>query len=642
MHANGRISLIIRVSLLTVLLAVFAAAPGFAQPTPPAEDPPTADQPEIAPPADNRVAPPPSAPETKPEAKPEASSEPTPEAKPDADPPELAEDEKKRLAQGRCETPRQAWMQFLYWQFQAGGDTDRRAAACFDTASLAVAGDAPKLARRFLAILDNRNAFIHPELISDDPSYADDQGNHIYLDAIANDKLGGGIAVEKRGKQWLFTPNTLERIDAMYKDAGLAGWVETYLPAWAQGTVLGIEAWKYLAVLLLIFLALTLQRIAVFAIGRYAKRIVARGKFKFLETAVSRADRPIGGLVMAGVFYVGFPMLLFPIRIQRIALVATKALAAYSIVWLAYRLIDVLTRFWTDKADATESKLDDQLVPLIGKTLKVFVSIVGGIFIMQNLDVNVGSLLTGLGLGGLAFALAAKDTIANFFGSLMIFIDKPFQIGDWVVIGKTEGIVEEVGFRTSRVRTFYNSLVTVPNSLVTNAMIDNYGARTYRRYVTTLSLCYDTPPDKIEAFCEGVRGIIRANEDMRHDYYIVEFKEFGGSGLEIMVYCFMIARDWNHELRTRHNLNLDVIRLADRLGVAFAFPTQTIHVETQAKPGESRVSHGGPQTTEELGEIIDGFAPGGSLGMPKGKLITRGYDCGIDGITTTGGAGEDG
>src|SRR5690606_24921192 len=140
------------------------------------------------------------------------------------------------------------------------------------------------------------------------------------------------------------------------------------------------------------------------------------------------------------------------------------------------------------KAESTDSKLDDQLVPLLRKAMKIFVVLVGALFLLQNLDVNVASLVAGLGIGGVAVALAAKDTIANFFGSLMIFIDRPFQIGDWVKIGETEGIVEVVGFRSTRVRTFYNSLVTVPNAHFTEAAIDNLGMREYRRTSTVLNL----------------------------------------------------------------------------------------------------------------------------------------------------------
>ena len=313
-------------------------------------------------------------------------------------------------------------------------------------------------------------------------------------------------------------------------------------------------------------------------------------------------------------------------KISRVILVATQALAAYSIVWLAYRLIDVLIDWLDSKAAETETKLDDQLIPLLRKTLKVFTAVIGTIFILQNFNVDVGSLLAGLGLGGLAFALAAKDTVANFFGSLVIFIDKPFQIGDWVVIGGVEGVVEEVGFRTTKVRTFYNSLVTVPNAQMTNVSIDNYGMRQYRRYKTNLGLTYDTPPEKVQAFCEGVRAIIAGLPGMRKDYYLVEFREFGATSLDIFLYCFMEVPDWNAELRTRTNLNLEIMRLAENLGVSFAFPTQTIHVETMAR--ESDIPQPKSLTTEQLVQVINDFGPGGTLARPRAVTLSKGYDPG--------------
>ena len=297
-------------------------------------------------------------------------------------------------------------------------------------------------------------------------------------------------------------------------------------------------------------------------------------------------------------------------------------------VWLCYRLIDVLALWMDAKADSTETKLDYQLVPLITKTLKVFVALLGGIFVLQNLSVDVGSLLAGVGLGGLAFALAAKDTVANFFGSVMIFIDKPFQIGDWIVIGGVEGTVEEVGFRTTRVRTFYNSLVTVPNATITNTNVDNYGMRKYRRYSTTLGLSYDTPVPKVQAFCETVRSLISGMPGMRKDYYLVEFHSFGDSTLNIMLYCFMICKDWNEELRIRTHLNLEIMRIAQELGVSFAFPTQTLHVDTLAASGAHNASHSGPSKPKELAAVVDGFNKDGSLQNHRGSGTGDRYDCG--------------
>jgi len=239
------------------------------------------------------------------------------------------------------------------------------------------------------------------------------------------------------------------------------------------------------------------------------------------------------------------------------------------------------------RAELSEGKLDDALVPLIPKTLKIFITVAGFVFIANNLNMDVTGLLAGLGLGGLAFALAAKDMVQNLFGSVTVLMDRTFTVGDWVVVDDVEGSVERIGFRSTRIRTFYNSLVTVPNSRFITASVDNMGARRYRRLSCKLSLTYDTPPDRIEAFCEGVRELVRQHPYMRKDYYQVYLNELAASSLDVLLYVFWATPDWNTELRERHRLLLDILRLASRLGVEFAFPTQTIHMkseETDALP----------------------------------------------------------
>ncbi|HUH01867.1 MAG TPA: mechanosensitive ion channel family protein, partial [Kofleriaceae bacterium] len=458
-------------------------------------------------------------------------------------------------------------------------------------------------------------------------------GLHRYHDPVAAAQIDQPIYVVKVGDRWLFSRDTLAGVPDM--GPPLSGTLRRILPDWSRKTFIGVELWSYGGIVLLIFVALLFQKLMVFIIGTYLRRLLGTNKFVYLGTALRRADRPIGGLVMALVFYIGFPMLLFPVRASELALISTQALAAYSGVWLAYRLIDVLSDFMAAKAEKTDTKLDDQLVPLVTKTLKVFVAVVGGIFILQNMSVDVGSLLTGLGLGGLAFALAARDTVANFFGSVMIFLDKPFQIGDWIVMSGTEGVIEEVGFRTSRVRTFYNSVVTVPNGMVVNQIVDNYGRRQYRRYTATLGLTYGTPPEKVEAFCEGVRAIIAGMPGMRKDYYLVEFKDFGASALEIMLYCFMVAPSWNDELRTRSRLNLEIMKLAQELGVSFAYPTQTLHIETLPNPGEARPQHKGSSDRERLTGVVDQFhAP------RRPADVSRGYYCDSKKVQAGDGEGE--
>ncbi len=312
-------------------------------------------------------------------------------------------------AQGQCKTPRQAWLQLLYW-LQKEHYEPAKAARCFDTSRLADPADAPELAAQLIQVLDANGWYIKPDELPTEPDYLDPgRRTSTYEDAAVH---GKGILLYKRGGRWLFTPDTLAKVPELYP--GITVRVVGSLPRWFRSAFVGVEVWKFFGVLVLAFIAFLVQKLAVFVIQRYLRRLVSRTNLHYLREAVQKADRPIGGLAMAAVFYLGFPNLLFPAAVAKIALLATQALAAYSMVWLAYRLIDVLQMWLESKAERTDTKLDDQLVPLVTKSMKVFVSVVGGIFVLQNLDVDVSSLLAGLGLGGLAFALAAKDTVANF------------------------------------------------------------------------------------------------------------------------------------------------------------------------------------------------------------------------------------
>ncbi|GAG38726.1 unnamed protein product, partial [marine sediment metagenome] len=221
--------------------------------------------------------------------------------------------------------------------------------------------------------------------------------------------------------------------------------------------------------------------------------------------------------------------------------------------------------------------------------------------------------------------LAAKDTIANLFGSFTIFLDRPFQIGDWVIIDGTEGTVEDVGFRSTRIRTFYKSLVTLPNSNVAAATIDNMGKRNYRRINLVLGLTYDTPPERMQAFVEGIRAVLQANPRIWHDSYEVYFNNFGDSSLDVLVYCFLNVPSWSEELRQRHNVLMEFLRLASELGVSFAFPTQSLYVESMP---DADATAPAALSNEELTDKVSNFGPGGRMARPAGVRLTHGFDPG--------------
>lgn len=397
------------------------------------------------------------------------------------------------------------------------------------------------------------------------------------------------------------------------------------LPPAFQKEMFGIAIWQILGVLLLIFISLLTQKLILFFITSKIRTLVGKILPRF-QSAIDKGAKPISGLVIAMIFWIGFPSLGFSSSVEAVIRLAIRVLAVASGVWFFYRQADVLSEYLAEKASKTTTKLDDQLVPLLRRTLKTFVIVIGCLFILQNLNLDVGSLLAGLGLGGLAFALAAKDTLANFFGAITIFIDRPFQIGDWVIIDKIEGTVEDVGFRTTRIRTFYNSLITIPNATLTGTAVDNLGARRYRRIKTYLSLTYDTPPEKIQAFVEAVRAIIKAHPDTRKDFYEIHFNQYGSHSLDILLYCFLEVPTWSAELTARHEIFLSILRLAHDLGVEFAFPTQTIHVDSF--PEKTSRNNIKLKNREELIATIQSFGPQGSASNPKGELLTHGFFAG--------------
>lgn len=402
---------------------------------------------------------------------------------------------------------------------------------------------------------------------------------------------------------WLFSSRTIEKIpaifDAMTLDEALdpengdvvalptSVQLRAKMPSvLKQGFLL--EYWQWIGLFLIIVVGSIADKVLAWIlrinVSRWQK---SHPSFEALDSNVLR---PLGLMAMALMWWSGLNMLGLPDTALVILLVAVKLLVSLSGIWSAFRIVDIFDALWANKAARTDNKFDDLLVPMLSKSLKVFVVVIGIVFAADNLNIDVTSLLAGLGLGGLAFALAAKDLLGNFFGSVTVLLDRPFSIGDWVVIGDIEGTVEQVGFRSTRVRTFYNSLVTMPNSILTTTKIDNMGARRFRRMKQVLSVTYDTSPEKIEAFCEGIRKIIQLHPYMRKDYYQVYFNEYGAASLNVLVYVFWATPDWSMELRERHRFLLDILRLAKQLDVEFAFPTQTLYL----KQGDTAQTAAGP------------------------------------------------
>ncbi len=514
--------------------------------------------------------------------------------------------------------PQRAVHTFLHWQLKGHQQLDLVVLPM----ALAEGNDEEKieLASQLLKVLDARGLFVDYDIIPSDPHYADSlsgKKQYILFDELPE------VYVAKYGDEWLFSEATIEQIPALYRST-FSTFMEAVLdvlPEWSKNDWFGVALWQYAAIFLWIFIGFFLRRLFEFVLNNYIRRITKRTSFTWDDDLMNGVERPIGFIVMMLFFMITYTNLQLSVTVNLYLPKLLDILISVGFIWLFYNLSDVLAKYLGVITSKTENKLDDQLIPLIRKTLRFFIVTMGIILILQNNGYNVASLIAGLGIGGLAVALAARDTLANFFGSITIFLDRPFRIGDWIKIGGVEGIVEEVGFRSTRVRTFYNSLVSLPNSNVANTHIDNYGLRKYRRLKTNLGLTYSTTPEQMEAFVEGLKGIVKANKNFRQDYFEIHFNSFGASSLDILVYVFFDVPSWSDELQQRHNFLLEILRLAQELGVEFAYPTQTLHVDSFFKDEPRKI--GVSKTEEELATGVFEFGPGGKKGKPDGLKIYK-------------------
>jgi MscS family membrane protein len=429
-------------------------------------------------------------------------------------------------------------------------------------------------------ILNGEGIYIEMDDIPKDPYYLDSASSrHRY---ILTGKFPE-IYLSKQNNKWVYSKSSVRNISRIHQRVFPFGSDKLLeiLPRMGQSKYLGLYTWQIIGILIIILLSFIVhqlfsflfERIIIVLLNRYGYKEIAHGLIKPIA-------KPISYLVIFPILIILVPVLQLPVLLSKYIILALKALWPIFLTVVFYRLVDILGEYMFKAAKKTESTLDDQLVPLIRKVLKTFVIVIGALFVLINLDISIIPFITGLSIGGLAFALAAQDTIKNFFGSLMIFIDKPFQVGQWITSGDIDGEVEEVGLRSTRVRTFRNSLIYVPNGILADRTIDNHGLRTYRRFYTTLAITYDTPPRLIEIFIEGLNKIVAEHPHTRKDKYHIFMNEFGDFSLNIMFYIFFVAPNWALELQYRHEIILKILELAEKLNVRFAFPTSTLHMET--------------------------------------------------------------
>lgn len=357
-----------------------------------------------------------------------------------------------------------------------------------------------------------------------------------------------------------------------------------------------VESYLWFAGILivgLIFKKLITQAVSWIAyrlIKKYSKGIT----FNDFKTLLIK---PGNLVILLIVLYLAFDRLSFPSHwnldpvdkpgLRSSIFILFQMLITGAFAWTILRFIDFIGLILLKRAETTESKLDDQFVPYIKSGLKIIVFILALFFILGFIfKVNIVALVGGLGIGGLALALASKETVENLFGSFTIFFDKPFTVGDQVKVGNVEGFVESIGLRSTRIRTLERSLLAIPNKKMIDAELENVTLRSMWRARFFIGLTYSTSADQLKAVIKDIFDYIHTHPQTR-DNPIVKFSEFNSSSLDILIVYFVLTSELETFLNIKEEINFKIMEIVKQNGCSFAYPSTSVYLEKWKESGNS-------------------------------------------------------
>jgi MscS family membrane protein len=365
-------------------------------------------------------------------------------------------------------------------------------------------------------------------------------------------------------------------------DARVAAWLTFGLDRveFLRGTFLDIPLWQYVASIIYIFLAFYVSRLLDHLIRGQLKKWAEKSKTRFDDLLLDLLRGPIKVVSFVILLHLGLRIFSWPQWFEEFLSAGLKVVVACSLTYLALKIVDLVSHYWKGRSTEEDKDFNEQLLPIIRNTVKVFVVVVAVLLTLQNLGLNITSLIASLSIGGLALSLAAQDTLANLFGAVAVLMDKPFRVGDRIQLDSIDGVVESIGLRSTRVRSADGHLVAIPNKTVGNATITNVARRPNIRTLMNIGLTYDTPTDRVKQAVALLEEVFRGHP-MTQDVWI-SFNKFADSALNIQVIHWWNGTDYKRYLEGMHELNLRVKERFDRAGLDFAFPSQTLYIKQGA------------------------------------------------------------
>ncbi len=352
----------------------------------------------------------------------------------------------------------------------------------------------------------------------------------------------------------------------------------------AEYVFAGNEVWRIVVLIVVIAFSLFLGRIFKFVLNRLKPKLEAR-KQSLLAIASEAASMSVTFLFFAFGLRIAFSFLIIPDGFQSLLFTTLSLLIVLAIGHFVYRQVDVIDIWLKGFSKDDSANIDTMLIPIVGKSIRVAVVILVILQAAQIMsDQPITSILAGIGIGGLALGLAAQDTIRNFFGSLMIFADKPFNVGELINLEDKLGVVTEVGVRTTKIRTLDGHMLTVPNGNLANMTIHNIGKRQFIRRVFDVTITFDTPPEKVDQAVEILKEILKNHEGMNEEMPArVFFDDLNADSLNLKVFYWFHPPDYWEYMTFTEWVNREIFRRFNEEGIDFAFPTQTIHLAGDKK-----------------------------------------------------------
>jgi MscS family membrane protein len=461
--------------------------------------------------------------------------------------------------------------------------------------------DGPTLARQLRVVL-SRTLWVDVEALSQDPEGQPSDGLPAYRDRVGTIETQRGrvdillqrVQQEDGVRVWQFAGVTTAQVPALWDQFGY-GVLERFLPQiFFEFQLLQIALWQWVALLALVLAAAVVSWVLTVVIVWALRLFIKRIEMPINGALLVKAAGPIRLAVAVVIFRAGLVPLGLTLEAVEISSRLLSAIFVVAVTWLVFRAIDVLSATIEQRLVERGQASATAAVPPGRKAVKGIVLVLAFVAVLDSFGFSVTALIAGLGVGGIAVALAAQKTIENLFGGLTLYGDRPVRVGDFCKYGDKIGTVEEIGIRSTRVRTLDRTLVTIPNAEFSNLQLENYAVRDRMRLFAMIGVRYETTPEQLRYILVEVRKLLYAHERVTADPARIRFVGFGAYSLDLEIFAYVDTSDWNEFLGIREDIYLRIMDIVEASGSGFAFPSQTLYLGKDDAP-----------TAERAGEVAE-------------------------------------